>query len=66
MINIIFALNRIYHPGEKRLVEIVKRRCSIIPNDFERNINLLLKGEEIEKTLDNIYSNLKCLVDKNM
>ena len=64
--DIIFALNRIYHPGEKRLVEIVKRRCSIIPNDFERNINLLLKGEEIEKTLDNIYSNLKYLVDKNI
>ncbi|MGN1294795.1 MAG: nucleotidyltransferase domain-containing protein [Bacilli bacterium] len=60
--DIIFAINKIYHPGEKRLVEIVKKKCNLIPKDFEENISLLLKQENIEKTLENIYRNLLLLV----
>lgn len=39
--DIIFAMNEITHPGEKRLVQLCKENCSILPNDFEKNINLM-------------------------
>ncbi|MDE7213143.1 MAG: DUF4037 domain-containing protein [Anaeroplasmataceae bacterium] len=37
--DIIFALNRMTHPGEKRLLQICKKECKILPKDFEENIN---------------------------
>lgn len=40
--DIIFALNRLTHPGEKRLVSLCKKHCSILPENFEENINALL------------------------
>lgn len=40
--DIIFALNSIPHPGEKRLVQLCKQKCKILPEDFEENINALL------------------------
>lgn len=59
--DVIFALNKLYHPGEKRLVEIVKKKCNLIPKDFEKNISLLLQNENIENTLDNMFNNLLLL-----
>lgn len=40
--DIIFALNRMTHPGEKRMVEIAKREAKLLPADFEENIDALL------------------------
>lgn len=40
--DIIFALNRLTHPGEKRLVELCRKNCKILPERFEENINALL------------------------
>ncbi|MCM1523515.1 MAG: DUF4037 domain-containing protein [Ruminococcus sp.] len=39
--DVIFALNRMTHPGEKRLVSICLEKCGILPADFEKNINSL-------------------------
>ena len=39
--DIIFAINELTHPGEKRLVELCKRDCKILPKNFEDNINML-------------------------
>ena len=39
--DVIFALNEMAHPGEKRLVELCKRDCKILPKNFEDNINML-------------------------
>lgn len=39
--DVIFALNRMPHPGEKRLMTICGAECSILPDDFEKNINSL-------------------------
>lgn len=36
--DIIFAVNCIPHPGEKRLVELAKNLCSKLPKDFEWQI----------------------------
>ena len=40
--DIIFALNRLTHPGEKKLVSLCKKNCKILPENFEENINALL------------------------
>lgn len=39
--DIIFAINEKTHPGEKRLIQLCKKECSILPNYFEENINKL-------------------------
>ncbi len=40
--DIIFAVNRLTHPGEKRLVQLCKSTCAKLPENFEENINALL------------------------
>jgi hypothetical protein len=40
--DILFAVNREPHPGEKRLVEIVEARCPRRPPDFARRVNDLV------------------------
>ena len=37
----IFAVNEKTHTGEKRLIELCKKNCTILPQDFEQNLNLL-------------------------
>ncbi len=59
--DIIFAVNELFHPGEKRLIQYAKNNCNILPKDFEENINQLLTSskDKIIFILDNIYTNLK-------
>ncbi|USD66146.1 DUF4037 domain-containing protein [Vibrio sp. SCSIO 43136] len=40
--DILFALNQLPHPGEKRLLDVAKRWCPHLPQDFEHNIEQLL------------------------
>ncbi len=40
--DIIFALNQVPHPGEKRLIETAKARCQKLPADMEFHINNLI------------------------
>ena len=63
--DIIYAANLVYHPGEKRMVDLVKKKCMNIPIDFENNISKLLKQEDIVNTLNNIYNNLSLML-KNL
>lgn len=68
--DVIFALNRKTHPGEKRLVSICKKECRILPDHFEENIELLFKNmfyNEVDflKVLEKIINELKDVVDKN-
>ena len=49
--DIIFAMNELTHPGEKRMMEYVKANASILPNDFEKNINSLLRHQVKELSL---------------
>lgn len=39
--DVIFALNEKTHPGEKRLIELCKAQCTLLPKNFEENINHL-------------------------
>lgn len=39
--DVIFALNELSHPGEKRLIQLSKEWCKILPDRFEENLNKL-------------------------
>lgn len=39
--DVIFALNERTHPGEKRLVQLCKKQCALLPERFEENLELL-------------------------
>lgn len=39
--DVVFALNRVTHPGEKRMRQLALRDCSALPADFEKNLDAL-------------------------
>lgn len=39
----LFALNEVTHPGEKRLTQICRERCRILPERFEENLERLFQ-----------------------
>ena len=62
--DVLFAYNKLTHPGEKRLVELCKRDCKVLPRDFEENMNKLFAvmfadTQKIKSVLMNIVDNLK-------
>lgn len=59
--DIIFALNELLHPGEKRLVKYAKDNCQILPDNFEENINKLLvqPNSETLNILDDMVESLR-------
>lgn len=67
--DIIFALNEMTHPGEKRMQSICSKECKILPNNFDANLNRLFAGlfrenispvisdmvDEIQKVCNGVY-----------
>lgn len=49
--DILFAVNKVLHPGEKRLVQYTKLHCEKIPQNFEEDINNLTRYP-LENTLE--------------
>lgn len=70
--DILFAINEIPHPGEKKIIKILKENAFLLPENFESNIKKLLKlaGEADEKILsqlDEIVSELdRILISANL
>ncbi len=67
--DIIFAINEMTHPGEKRLVKLCKENCRQLPIDFEKNLNLLFQDmfvnpENIESDLNRIIKRLEKLIER--
>ena len=65
--DIIFAVNELTHPGEKRMISYAKEHAKILPKDFEENMNVLLNSmgstlENVENNLKNIIENLKEII----
>ncbi len=42
--DIVFAVNRQTHPGEKRLIEVAAATCASLPDGFRRDIERLLRA----------------------
>ena len=62
--DIIFAVNELTHPGEKRMMSYAKAHASLLPNQFEKSLNALLMSitaspEILEKQLREIIVNLE-------
>ena len=63
--DIIFAYNKIFHPGEKRLVRFVLSKCKFIPVDFEKDVNAVLccdysrKLQYLDVLIDHLYEMIK-------
>ncbi len=62
--DVIFAVNELTHPGEKRLVALCKKKCKLLPKDFEKNINELYKalfydGNTVIAILEKMINELK-------
>lgn len=41
--DIIFAINEMTHPGEKRLIQLCKSQCKVLPEHFEGNLKQLYR-----------------------
>ena len=61
--DILFAINEMPHPGEKKLVNILKEKATKLPFDMEKNLNDLLISTasfnerilaEVNKLVDNL------------
>ena len=56
----LLALNKLPHPGEKRLVQICRERCGILPARFEENLTQLF--QDLFSAPDRIADDLDALV----
>ena len=61
--DLLFALNRQTHPGEKRLIQLCRQFCPLLPENFEENLtslfsHLFTNPDEVSADLDRILSEL--------
>lgn len=61
--DILFAVNSVPHPGEKRLVAQVKKLCSKIPNGMEEHINSINASMALPSSSQSLLDNLNALLD---
>ena len=64
--DLLFALNGKTHPGEKRLIELCRRNCDILPENFEENLTALFshmyaEGENRLKVIEDIQKIIDCV-----
>jgi predicted nucleotidyltransferase len=62
--DVIFAVNRKTHPGEKRLISLCVQQCGILPDRFEENLQSLFghmftDAKDLTEDLETILTNLK-------
>lgn len=65
--DIIFAINETLHPGEKKLLKIIKEKGLKVPKDMEINVNNILKSSadsdfKILQEIDALVYNLDVLL----
>lgn len=59
--DMLFAINRKTHPGEKRLMQLCTEQCEILPENFEQNLNRLFSHlfSQPEAVMDDIRAILQ-------
>ncbi len=61
--DIIFAVNSVPHPGEKRLVEFVKTLCQKYPSNLEEQLQSLLKATSVNSGHSDLLDRANALID---
>lgn len=61
--DVLFARNEQTHPGEKRLIQLCKESCAVLPENFEENLlslfsHMFSAPEKISEDLDRILKEL--------
>lgn len=60
--DILFAYNRVTHPGEKRLIAQAKALCKELPEHFEEDINMILRHSyEVDLLVEALVSSIRNL-----
>ena len=59
--DILFAINRLPHPGEKRLMACAKKLCARIPAGMEEHVNALISADSNYR--DTVIPSANSLVD---
>lgn len=67
--DIIFALNELTHPGEKRLVRLCMENCRILPRDFKENLDMLFNHmatdiNRVPEDVNNIVDAIKVILEE--
>lgn len=63
--DVIFALNEMTHPGEKRMQSICSKECAVLPADFDANLNRLFDGmfrKDISPVISDMVEQLKKVI----
>lgn len=60
--DVIFAVNELTHPGEKRLIQICKETCKILPEAFEESLNKLFTDLFLHE--DVVANDLACIIER--
>ena len=65
--DIIFAVNELLHPGEKRLVQFAEKNCKILPDNFSGNLAELAFADRnntsaIPEVLEKIIMELRKII----
>lgn len=62
--DIIFALNEMPHPGEKRMQSICAKECKLLPNNFDANLNRLFDKmfrEDISPVISDMVAEVRTI-----
>lgn len=60
--DVLFALNELTHPGEKRLITLCKQWCKILPANFEENLNRLYA--DMFKNNEALADDIKVIIEE--
>lgn len=60
--DVIFAINSITHFGEKRLIELCMKYCSVLPYNFEDNLNQLFN--DLPLCTDTVNNDIKIILSE--
>jgi hypothetical protein len=62
--DIIFAVNYLPHPGEKRLVDLAQKLCKKLPNNIEDYVNNLTSAISFNSSEQDIINYINKLIDE--
>jgi predicted nucleotidyltransferase len=60
--DVLFALNQVLHPGEKRLIDVAEAECSLLPPTLRAEVETALAAVDPLPILDRLLSDLQASI----